>query len=287
MPTKKTRRAAAIRGWETRRKNLGLSIKEAAAKKKAPAKKAKTGGIFLKTPIIKKWHPAGESSLNQIYYSGLEFAFANTAGEQCHPFAFCKDYLQDAIWATINKKPTGIYGFRYDPKTNPPLDMVSTRMALRLKGKSGFKEMCIQSQKFMHKVEKDLGYTPSSLYYGGESSDSPVYVFTSDVRWMFSPVLISFYSLLLRVGMTYEGGDWQKHFSEGKKLGTNDVRYTAKASKALSKIVIKNPEKLFAPTLEGNYPPTTTVYGLHDNSGIVSFATDNINSDVKKNWKKA
>ena len=71
-------------------------------------------------------------------------------------------------------------------------------------------------------------------------TEDEVFLFLSDKRWMYSPVLISLYSLALRVGATYEGGDWKEHFSNGNDyIGRNDKTYTASAVKALDKIVGK------------------------------------------------
>jgi hypothetical protein len=104
---------------------------------------------------------------------------------------------------------------------------------------------------------------------------------------MHSPVLVSLYTLMLRVGMTYEGGGWKKHFEGAKSyLGSNDKSYTGSAKKALDKIIGKKLSDVFAEKLEDNYPSDCSVSGMHNNSGIVSFANNNINSGVKTKWGK-
>ena len=111
----KARSKAAKKGWETRRLNL---------RKLSDIKKE---------PHIKTWF--GDTNyLEQIYESGLEYAYVNASGEQCHQFAFCKDFLQDAMWATLNKTKTTIYNFKYGYGDNPPLDLEKMRLAVRLKG---------------------------------------------------------------------------------------------------------------------------------------------------------
>lgn len=284
----KIRSLAAKRGWATRRAN------EVKLKKKVPTKtKVKTSAstkistASLKKPMITKWH--SEGNLNQIYSSGLEFAFISKEGEQCHPFAFCKDYLQDAIWATLNKSSAAIYGFSYKHGRNPIVDLKKTRMALRFKNQAGFDELAVAALKFIHEMEKAQGYELSELHYGGKYKDKthPVYVFVSDQRWMHSPVMISLYTLALRVGLSYTGGDWQQHFTAAKKYyGRNDKTYTKAAKKALEKIIGKDVGDVFAKKFADNYPKKLSMSGMHDRSGIVSFGNGYVDAQVKVNWKK-
>lgn len=234
-----------------------------------------------------KWFP--DERLSQIYNKGLEYAFFNADNEQCHTFAYCKDFLQDAVWATLNKKKASIHLFSYEFGKNPPLDMETMRMGVRNKGDKEFADKCEKSLKFMHAMEADMGFQPSEMYSVGkyEGGDDEVFVYASDVRWMYSPVLISLYSLALRVGMTYEEGSWREHFESAKSyLGSNDKSYTASAKKALDKIVGKDVGEVFAATLEENYPENCDMTGMHHYSGIVSFANGKMSDAVTKNWSK-
>lgn len=294
------RSAAAKRGWQTRRK------REAEQKRKKILMSKKDQGMQsllkagtqqlvemmaaeqpdLNKPIITKWHDEG--NLAQIYSSGLEYAFVNEKGEQCHPFAYCKDYLQDAVWATIHKCQVNIHGFDYKHGRNPDLDMNATRIALRLKGNKEFKEMCLKAHEFIKQIDKDQGFLPTRLYYGGAYKDGKddVYVFIGDKMWMYSPVLISLYTLCLRVGLNYEGGDWREHFGNASKyIGSNDKSYTSSAKKALDKVIGQTPGEIFAPTIEANYPKDAPTSELHHASGIVTFANGGINAKVKQNWQ--
>lgn len=230
-----------------------------------------------------------DEAMAQIYSKGLEFAFFNEENTQCHPFAYCKDFLQDAIWAQLNKSSASIYGFSYKHGTNPPLDLKQTRMGVRNKGDTEFAAKCTKAHTFIKEMEADLGFTLSEcaslgMFQGGKDE---VFVYSSDQKWMHSPVLISLYTLALRVGMTYEGGGWRGHFEGAKSyLGSNDKGYTASAKKALDKIIGKDIAEVFAPKVEDNYPEDCNVSGMHNNSGIVSFANGNVNEKVKSNWSK-
>ena len=232
-----------------------------------------------------KWF--ADVGMAQIYSNGLEYAFFNGQNEQCHAFAYCKDFLQDAIMATVNESKASIYGFTYEHGKNPPLDMEITRMGLRNKGDADFVAKCERSLTFMRELEEAMGFEPSELRSVGCFQDGAdeVVVFDSDKRWMHSPVLISLYSLALRVGMTYEGGGWREHFEGAKSyLGSHDKSYTASAKTALDKIVGKEVGEVFAPKMEDNYPADCAISGMHNNSGIVAFAKGNINAKVKSKW---
>lgn len=298
------RSKAAKKGWVTRRKNREKTILEARrlllSKKKISKRhlviNKKTGSLKggtlpetdLSTPVITEWFD--EHRMGEIYSTGLQFAFVSADGHQCHPFAYCKDFLQDAIWAELNKCKASVYSFVHEYGTNPPVDLKKTRMATRLQGDTEFRNKCLQTLNFMREIDTAQKFTLTELQFGGKykETSNKVYVFVSDAGWMYSPVMISLYSLFLRVGMTYEGGGWREHFGEAKSyLGTFDKTYTEKVKQALDKIIGQKMESLFADTQAKNYPPSKTkglLPGMHHNSGIVSYATNTLGVEVKKNW---
>jgi len=240
----------------------------------------------LETATV-KWFK--DAHLDQIYSKGLEYAFFNEAGEQCHPFAFCKDFLQDAVWATLNKAAAHLYGFSYEYGVNPPLDLKQTRLGLRMKGAKGFAGSCTKALSFIQTMEKDFDFQPSTMTSLGcfLNSKSEVLVFVSDQRWLHSPVMLSLYSLALRVGLTYEGGSWREHFEEPKDcVNLGDRDYNASAKRGLNKLLGKDLTKVFAPKFEDNYPKDCGVKAMHNCSGIVSFAKGQIDHKVKGKWSK-
>ena len=239
--------------------------------------------------FIKKWFD--DRRMSQIYSSGLEFAFVSAEGEQCHPFAYCKDFLQDAIWAEINETKVSIFSFSHVHGENPPVDMEKTRLAVRFKGKKEMAEMCEKSLRFLHEADKAFDFEPSEMLYGGKYKDGAddIYVFVGDKKWMYSPVMISLYSLLVRIGMTYEEGDWRAHFeSASKYVGSNDKRYAESAKKTLDVLVGKRMEDVFADEMAKNYPVGSNgglVAGMHGSSGVVAFGKGTINKALKEHWK--
>ncbi len=274
---KAKRSAAARAGWAKRR----------AAKAAAVAAKVEAIGVALPDdsdkPFITKFF--NDEGMAQIYSSGLEYAFVGPTGEQCHAFAFCKDFLQDAVWSTLNKSKAAIYGFSYTYDKNPALDMSNTRLAVRFKGKKDLKEMCFKALAFLHALEVSFGMSQSSLSYGGDFKGDAVWVFTGDKKWMYSPPMISLYSLFIRVGLNYEGGDWQEHLGKTTFVGRNDKQYLSQAMPAIKFLNGKKVEEVFADEWEKNYPSDANVSYMHNNSGIACLGSNNINSSVNKNWK--
>lgn len=271
------RSRAAKLGWLTRR------IKEAREREHPP------GMTMLGAPFITKWYK--DVGMAQIYSSGLEFAFVSAAGEQCHAFAYCKDFLQDAVWATLNKSSAAIYGFSYVHGENPPVDTNNMRLAVRIKGANGkdFEEKCKKAQIFLQEVDAVQGFAPTELLLGGkrkgEANDT--FVFVSDQQWLHSSVMVSFYSLLVRVGMTYEGGGWRKHFDNAKAyIGSNDKGYTNSAQKGVDKIIGKKPSAIFAKNFIDNYPKGVDVSAMHNSSGILAYSKGTVNATVKSKWGK-
>lgn len=280
------RSAAAKKGWITRRANINKTEGEslvAAIKAATEANRAPD----LDTAVVTAWFD--DKGMNQIYSSGLEFAFVSPDGAQCHAFAFCKDYLQDAIWATLHNKTAQVYGFTYTAGSNPPLDMENCRIAVRLKGEPELRELSLKALEFIRALEQEMKFAPSQLQYGGKyKGGDDVFVFVGDKRWMYASTMLSLYTLALRVGMTYEEGPWREHFASAKKyLGSNDNSYTNSANKGLDRLLGKPVEQTFAAKFEDNYPLDVSIYGMHDSSGIVSFGDGNIDTKVKKSWQKS
>ena len=65
---------------------------------------------WKKDPSVQIW---------QIYKQGMEFAFLSNNNEQCNQFVWCKDFLQDMVYATLHNKLVDIYQFKYNPNHDP------------------------------------------------------------------------------------------------------------------------------------------------------------------------
>lgn len=281
-------------------------IKKKIVKKKASTVKIKPVEGKLKPtkdsePFIKKWKE--DKSMSEIYHKGVQFALISSDGQQIHPFVYCKDFLQDAIMAYVNKSSASIYGFSYNIKTDAPIDMKNTIIALRHKGKDQdeMKKRAKKARRFINEIDKEMGFEPTRLVYGGEFptkqivTSKPVkpekvdvWVFVGDKKWQFSPTMISLYSMFLRMGLSYNRlatpNGWRDHYDNGKFLTQNDRSYARRAKAKLDLIIGKDPVEIFAPTMIENYPQVN-VSEMHNYSGIVSFAEASVTASIKEKWK--
>jgi len=234
--------------------------------------------------------PFKSSGLNQIYSKGIEVAFADRVEGrkfiQLHPFAYCKDYLQDAVFSTVNKESIHIYGFSFVPGINKPVNMKETIVALTDASKDA-KTLLREAKArgmFMREIDEIVGTKKKTVIKQVTNLDNKVFIFISDKVWLHSPPLLSLYLLLLRVGRLYEGGDvidYVKNFKKeddenSKNMTNNDVGYIEAIFEAyggkLLKTVLERNVKLFNPKIEKNYLKGTFGYSFHDSTGIVSFA---------------
>ncbi len=228
----------------------------------------------------------------QIYSSGFEFAFASEIGkvwQQACTFVYCKDFLHDAVWAHLNKKPWEIYGFKYTPGVDPDLDMKHCAMFFRntqYKGKQEeFHAMRPNCQEFLNKCEDAMGMKHSTIYEV-PNDDAPCWLIVSDKGWQVAAPMLGLYTLMVRVGLahtlgnTHEqtlqlGREGQIKFDTGSTsyAGNRDGGYIKTAWKGVSTI-LKHGLNVWHPTIEENYPADliTTIGSLHDNGGPVSYS---------------
>ena len=91
---------------------------------------------------VEWWKANG--GLAEIYQSThLQFAFLSApkdGSKQCCAWSKCRDFLHDALRTKITGVKSSIYGFVYDVKTHPPIDLRRTRMLVK---KSGVKKISL------------------------------------------------------------------------------------------------------------------------------------------------
>lgn len=228
---------------------------------------------------------------SQIYSRGYEFAFMarkDNVWTQACTFVYCKDFLHDAVWAAVNKKPWSIYGFRYDPSKDLPLDMDYCAMAFRntlFKDRPeefhGKREAC---EKFLNGIEAKLGFRPSRIFQV-EHPEAPCWLVVGDKNWQLAPPLVGFYTLFVRLGIAHNpetSVDDTLALAKEKKItigdgqgsyaGQNDSTYIANSWKGLE-LLFQHGIKIFHPTIQENYPEDLPKRGtsLHDSFGPVNF----------------
>jgi len=180
--------------------------------------------------------------------AGIEYSFMSSEADgfkQCHQWIKCRDFLHDALRSHISGKADEIYGFKYDPKVNPPLDLKKMRMLIKhtKSGTVDTREVMDASLAALHMVEKTGGIELSKLYK--VNGHDNMYLFEGAEDWMESTFMISLYTLLIRLGaqkMSFKDKEeFDKKIDELSKSNKsdNDINYLKTVSPFIHRIVEK------------------------------------------------
>ena len=228
-----------------------------------------------------KWL-SSKPHMSQIYNAGLEYCFVSEDNRQVCPMVFCKDFLQDAIWAWYNNRIAQIYGFKYSRKTGVPLCLTQTRIALANSSDVKFSDKIPRMLEFVNAYERKLRLmrtTAVKVSNTPKRYKSGVWLLKSSSRWMLAPPMVSLYSLLLRVGFNHKQG--QKIETTVKRLlngddepyQRNDRSFFESAQDGIDYILKHGYIRVFYRKPENNYPKSIEVNDLHESAGIVAFST--------------
>ena len=232
--------------------------------------------------------------ISQVYSSGLEYCFVSNKFEQCHPFVFCKDFLQDCIYAHVNSKTASIFGFSYNPKTMAKIDMENTRIAVANSKDSSIGKKIDNVLDFINQFCKKLKLKRSKVF---TCSNPPlkyrggVYVLCGSGMWMNSPPLISLYSLLIRLGFVHTKGEdcieTINKILKGtiKPYQSSDTLQLMQAKNGIDKILKLGYRKFFYKDIKKNYPERVPVGTMHGSCGIVGFS-QNCTKNVVPYWNR-
>lgn len=230
---------------------------------------------WKKNPSVKIW---------QIYKQGIEFAFLSNEGQQCNQFVWCKDFLQDMIYATLHNKTIDIYQFKYDPNHDPQPCLKKIRLLVANANDSKFKIKIFNSLDMINQVEEKLGikksivrecWLPPEKY-----KKSGVWLFEGSKRWLNAPPMLSLYSLLIRVGFAHKiGTNFEKTIEEVangqlKPYQKRDATWLKHARPGIEKILRIGDRKIFFRDIKNNYPAAKKVDVIHNRLGINSFANE-------------
>jgi hypothetical protein len=248
----------------------------------------------LPKQITVEWFKAPKS-LSEIYQqTGMLFAFISSPGKGskvCHEWVKCRDFLHDAMRSQITNTSCAIYGFTFNPTTNPIIDLKKTRMliskdGLKEEGVAGFKKKMQSGLVLVNHFERYAKVSLSKLEeVDPEGSNKKlVYMFTGPQMWMTSPFLISMYTFLIRLGdkefefeTVVELQERFKDLHEKYKTGNlldNDANYIGKSWDKLH-LFIKNRTKLF-PKKNGVHDIFHGKYNInsfHNGGGIWSLSS--------------
>lgn len=252
-----------------------------------------------------KWHPK-TNKLCQVPKEGLEYALVSPNLEQVHQLVWCKDFIQDAIYGHLNQRQVEIYGFTYDPKTSPPVDMDRTRLLItNYKDKEFGQRLQTNCLDLLHHVEGRLKMSKTKVERC--SGAPPVYRFSgvwllsSSKRWMKAPPMVSFYTFLIRIGMVHVPGDTlektikkiahgetQPYYDKIREEEYEEARdkETALSAKKGIEAIMKFGDRSMFSNVKKNYPATykwksydgevkeheMSMYTIHDGCGLTAFS---------------
>lgn len=238
-----------------------------------------------------RWKPVeSKQRILQIYSKGLEYALVSQDYEQCHPFVWCKDFLHDVIYSTLNGKPFELYKFRYNPVLDPNPCLDKVRLLIANSKDRKFESKIPGVLDFLNQIEMMLKIKQSFVRRcwappaGYEKSG--VFLIEGSKRWIQSPPMLSLYSLLIRVGFSHTLGTPYFATIEGVKNGTlkpyqkKDSYWLTSTEPALHKIFRIGDRKIFHKDMVANYPSNMSIDYVHNRLGIVGFATDIIHNVV-------
>ena len=232
-------------------------------------------------------------STGQIYSNGVEMALCSKKNEQIGPFVFCKDFFQDAIKGHLNGVESGIWGYKYNPKKQPPIDLDNIRILLRNTSDAQFLKKVDGVKDLLNQIEKKMGLELTKVYEcESPPNKSGVALLVGDGSWSRSSVSLSMYTLLARNGLVHEiGSPFQKTINsiiEGKKKGgqQNDGLYLKYGKPGVDLILELGIDKVFGKKTAANYLGNVPTSTIHHFGGIVAFGSRHSHT-VKQwpNWK--
>ena len=241
-----------------------------------------------------KWLTSASRSISQIYSSGLQYSLANDKFEQCHDLVFCKDFLQDAIHAHLHGGIASIYGFTYNPKTQPTLSLDRLRVLVVNSSDKNFNDKIPGALDFINQFCKKMKLKPSKVY---KVSNPPAkykngaWIIDNSGMWNNAPPMVSMLTLLLRCGFVHKAGDDAMETIKGLTSGkvkpyqNNDSSYIQSGMKGIENILKFGYRKFFFIEIEKNYPKGADISTMHNSTGIVAFSSGSTKG-VCKYWNR-
>lgn len=230
------------------------------------------------------WLPVPKKSkILQIYDKGLEYALVSGNYEQCHEFVWCKDFLHDVVYSTINKQSFELYKFFYAPYVLPNPSLDKTRIMLTNSRDKKFSTKIPQVLDFINQIEDSLKMKKTSVRKchnpPAQYDKSGVFLFEGSKRWINAPAMLSLYTLLLRVGFVHKKGQsFQQTILEvtAKKVTAyqrRDSSWLKFSEPALNLILKQGDRRFFKKEIEKNYPKEASIDYVHNKMGIISLAS--------------
>ena len=234
------------------------------------------------------WHKKNLKVM-QVPKEGLEFAFLSEDDKQMHQLVLCKDFLQDVVFAYTIERYIDVYDFIIWPRFN--FDFSATRIMVTNFKDPNFGMKICNCLDFLGQIESRLGFRPTTLEKC--ASAPPVYkkagvwILTGDKGWIHSPVLLSMFTLMVRIGMIHREGDsftktlnrikygkvrpynWAPSYKGRRRYNDQDV---LRESREGIDAIMEHGTSLFYKYRKWNYPSEVSSYFIHDSCGLTGFS---------------
>lgn len=166
------------------------------------------------------------SKLHEGRNYGLGYAFLKKIDDETfetiQPISPCKDYLNDVVYSEVTGRPFRAWGLETEQRGIFDGDHAYMAIAVCKLGKSlqtysdyeqDMKFMAENTDRmaeFINKIEGKLGIGKTSIVPINDN----LKLLIMDKQWVSATYLISLYALMLRVGLSYEGGGVMTHMRQ-------------------------------------------------------------------------
>lgn len=241
------------------------------------------------------WNIQKTNKVLQLYNKGLEYCLLSEKYEQCHQFVWCKDYLHDVVYSTVNKTPIEIFNFYFDPKKNKIPATKKIKICVADNKSKYLYEKFSNCINFLNKIETKLKMKKSKCFLCKNPpvnfKDGSVLIIEGDRRWLSSPPMISLYAMLIRIGFCHNkinsyNKTFQKIIEKKIKLYQPRDTYNFKSSfNGIKTILENNDQNIFFKNWKYNYPIDVDILRVHNYLGISNFSLK-FGIDVISDWYK-
>jgi len=211
-----------------------------------------------------------KKDLGEIFQSlELKMSFAqltDTTVARIHDWIKCRDFLGDVIYATQSGKAYSIYGFKYDPATDIPIDKNNFNLLLKFpntKMLDNFMNNMVIVNDLCKKNKKKL-----PVVY--KTQEPLVIVLQSSKCWQLNIPLLSFYTFILKImcAKYKDPMNWQEELPESAPKST-EKDYILKTKPYLDMLINKCYDIFKKCDISGVTDKTDHI--LHNYSGFISL----------------
>lgn len=240
------------------------------------------------------WLSNKHEDIGTEFIIGLEYSFLSTNNCQLIPFVHCREYLHDTIQGALHKINRRFANFSYIYNQDKPFSFDKLRMLVGSTHERNFPEKLTNAMHFLWKAERILDLPKTTLQECPNPPwnfhESSVWLLEASNAWLSAPPMISMYSLLLRIGLVYNGDSF---FDTIDDIVTGKVKPYRRADKrqlvhgafdAICYIISQGHKELFGGEIINNYPIKLPMRTFHLNYGLMGFWYKN--AKKCKHWYK-